>query len=83
MLSQAYDITTDCGVIFTGHGREAVDGLNETDKRFLFQLMETVQLHVSKVYDTHMDMKSVTHISNNSLAREFQKHLSNVSRKNG
>ena len=55
-----------------------VDGLNATDKQFIFQLMTTLQLTGSKDYDTHMEMHSAIHKSNFGLTQEFQKYLLNT-----
>ena len=43
-FSQDYYVIIDRGFITKKHGREVVDGLNTTDKRFLFKLMANVQL---------------------------------------
>ena len=53
-FSHAYNIIIYCGVVSPGHGTEVVDGLNDTDKRFLSMLMKNVQLPSVSAYDTHM-----------------------------
>ena len=77
MLSPSYNIISDHGFSVTEHGREVVDGLNTTYKRFLLQLMNIVQLYGYKGHGNHMDLHSSTHNSDISLARELQKYLSN------
>ena len=57
----------DRGISAPGHGREILDGLNTTDKSFLFQLISTVQFMGAKRYDTQMEMHSGTPNSNISL----------------
>ena len=83
MLSQVFSVIIDCGISAPRHGRKVVDGLNSIDKRFLLQLMSTVQLTGGKVYNTQMFMHTRTHTSDVGLAREFQKHLSTAACKNG
>ena len=82
-MSQDYNIITGHGVSELGNDREVVDVLNTTDKRFTFQLMITVKLHVSKRYDTQIEIHSTAHKADVILAQELQKHLSNESCKNG
>ena len=53
MLSQALFGNIDRVISVSGHGRELVDGLNFVGKRFLPQLMATVQLPGAKNYYTH------------------------------
>ena len=43
-MSQCYSIKINRGIIAPGHGKEFVDGLNDVDKRYIYQLMPTVQL---------------------------------------
>ena len=83
MLSQAYNVKDWPWFIVTGHGREVVDGLNATYRKFLFQLMSTVKLTGKKGYDTQMVMLYETSTAAVSLVQEFQKNLSNASRKHG
>ena len=47
-------------------------------KRFLLQMMETVQLARTKVFDTQINIHSLIHNSYVSLAQEFQKHLADA-----
>ena len=52
MLSQAFYVNIDRDIIEPGHSREVLDFLNAIDKRFILQLIPTVQLSASKIYDT-------------------------------
>ena len=49
MLSQAFYVIIERGTSFIGHGRQVVDGLNSILKRFLIQLMSSVQISYAKV----------------------------------
>ena len=71
MLPQAFYVIIDCGISAQGHEREVVYGLNVNDKRFIFQLMSTVQLIYKKYHGTQMVMHSGTCTSNVSLDIEF------------
>ena len=68
MLSQFYDVIKDQNVSEPGDVRELVDGLNSTDKSYLFQLMATVQITDSNIYYIHMVMHSSTSNADVSLA---------------
>ena len=69
MLSQAFSFIIYHGISSLGHSREVVDCFNAFEKRFIFQLMSTVQLKGSKRYDTQMVMHTVTRTSDVSLDR--------------
>ena len=81
MLAHEFHIITERGVGELGHGREVADSLNVTNKITLPILMKKVQLPGSKGYDTQIDMNTLTQKYDNSLAREFPKHLSDPSQK--
>ena len=49
VLSQRHSIIFYRGISAPGHGKEVVDGLNAIDKRYIYQLMSTVQLTGSKI----------------------------------
>ena len=83
MLSQTFSVIIDHSISAPEHGRKVVDGLNATEKRFLFQLISGVQLPGEKGYDTYTVMHTGTSTYNVILAREFLKHLSTVARKHG
>ena len=76
MLSHSYNIVIYRGVGTPGHGKYVVDGLNATDKRFLKMLMKTVQLPGESTNDSYMAMYNKTSNADISLARAFQKHIS-------
>ena len=76
MLAHKFHIITEQGVGELGHGREVADSLNVTNKITQPILMKKVQLPGSKGYDTQIDMNTLTQKYDNSLAREFPKHLS-------
>ena len=82
-MSQDFSVIIGRGIVAPGHDREVVDGLNDIDKSFLLRLIPTVQLMGKKDYHTKMVMHNGNHTSDVSLAREFQKHLSNATRKHG
>ena len=56
MLSQAFYVIIDRGVISPVNATEAVDGLDATKQCFIFQLTSTAQSPSAKMYDTHMDL---------------------------
>ena len=83
MLSQSYYVVIERGVIVPENGIDVVDGLNTTEKGFIFQLMATVQMTGSTRYDTHILMRSATSTADVNLAQELLKHLFNAARKHG
>ena len=44
VLSQRHSIIFDRGISAPGHGKEVVDVINAIEKRYMYQLMSTVQL---------------------------------------
>ena len=52
IMSQAFNIIIGLGISTPVHDREVVDGLNATEKRFVFQFMATVQLPDGQQFDT-------------------------------
>ena len=52
VMSQCYSIIIDLGISAPGHDKEVVDGINTVDKRYIYQLMSTVQLPVSNRFDS-------------------------------
>ena len=54
ILLQAFNIIIDRGISVQVHGKEVVDGLNYTHKRFIFHLMATIKLPGSQRIDTKM-----------------------------
>ena len=57
-LAHTYNIIIESGVGAPVHGREAVNCLNGTGKRFLSMLTTTVQLPGAAAYNTHMAMNN-------------------------
>ena len=57
-LSQRHSIIFYRGISAPEHGKELVYGLNAIDKRFMCQLMSTVQLTVSKTFEKQIIMDS-------------------------
>ena len=72
-MSQCYSIIIDRGISAPGHGKEVVYGLNTVDKRYIYQLMSTIQLYVSKIFDSHMQMNTGNQKYDVSLAKEIQR----------
>ena len=60
ILSHVYYIIISCGVGIPVHGRDIVDCINTIDKRFIFVLMENVQLPVSKGYINQVTIHTTT-----------------------
>ena len=65
-----------------GHGKEVVYGLNYVDKRYIYQLMFTFQLHGSNRFDSQMQIHTGKQKYDVILAKEFQHYLSKEHRKN-
>ena len=71
MLSHTVYVIIDRDINEPGHGRQVVDGLNAIGKRFLFQIIITVQLPCAKDYDTQMVMHTGGRTSDVSLSKEL------------
>ena len=56
MLSHIYNIVVDRSAGSPGHGKDVVDGLNTTYKRFISILMTAVQLHGTATNNAHKGM---------------------------
>ena len=69
VMSQCYSIIIDRGISAPGHGKEVVDGLNGVDKRCIYQLMSTVQLPGSSIFDSQMQMHTGNQKYDVSLAK--------------
>ena len=52
-----------------GHGKKVVYGLNAFDKHYIYQLISTVQLPGSKIFDSQIQMHTVTQKDDVSLAK--------------
>ena len=83
VMSQCYFIIIGRGISAPGHGKEVVDGLNAVDKRYMYQLMSTVQLPGSVRFDSQIKMHTGTENKDVSLAQEFKDHLEEEHLQNG
>ena len=83
MFSQDFSVIIDHDISAPGHGREVVYGINSSEKTFLLQLIPTVQLTSEKGYEKKVLMHNGDRTHDVSLARKFQKHLSNSAYKHG
>ena len=52
VISQCYSIIIDQGISAPGHVKDVVDVLNAVDKRYIYQLMTTVQIPGSNIFDS-------------------------------
>ena len=75
VMSQCYSIIIHQDISAHGHGKEIVDGLNDVDKRYIYQLMSTDQLHGSNRFDSQMQMHTGKQKYDVRLAKEFQHNL--------
>ena len=74
-FSRAYNSVIGCGVVSPVHGKDVVDGFNATDKSFLTMFMTTVQLSGTATNNSHMFIHTTISNTYISLARLFQKHI--------
>ena len=75
VMSQTYSIIIYCGISAPGHGKEVVDGLNDVDKHYIYQLMSKFQLPGSVIFDSQIKMHTGTEKKDVSLAQEFKNYL--------
>ena len=59
-MSQCYSVIIDRVISETGNGKEAVDGINTIDKRYIYRFMSNVHLPGSKIFDFWMQMHTGT-----------------------
>ena len=69
VMSKCYFIILDRGISAPDNGKEVVDLFNDVDKRHIYQLMSTVQLPGSNIFDSHMQMYTVNQKYDVSLAK--------------
>ena len=69
VMSQCYSIIIDRGISAPGNGKEVVDGLNDVDKFYIYQLMSTAQLPGSNIFDSQIQMHTGNQEYNVSLAK--------------
>ena len=81
VMSQCYYIIIDQVISAPGHGKEVVDGINAVDKCYIYQLMFTVQLPVSNIFDLKMKIHTGNQNYDVSLAKKFQHYLKNITAK--
>ena len=74
-MLQCFSVIIDKGISAPGHGKEVVDGINDVDKCYIYQLMSNVQLPGSKRFDPQMQMETDNQKNYVSLANEFQQHM--------
>ena len=55
-MSQCYSIIIDRGMRATQHGKKVVDGINDVDMCYKYQLISTVQLPGSNRFDYQMQI---------------------------
>ena len=75
VMSQCYSVIIEQGISEPGNGKEVVDGLNAVDKCYIYQLMSYVQLPVSNIFYSQMQMHKGNKKYDVSLAKDFQHHL--------
>ena len=69
VMSQCYSIIIDRGISAPGHGKEVVYGINAVDKRYIYQLVSTVQLPGSIRFDSQIKIYTGTKKYDVSLAK--------------
>ena len=60
VMSQCYSIIIDRRILAPGHDKEVVNGLDYVDKRYIYQLISTVQLPGSVRFDSQNKMHTGT-----------------------
>ena len=60
-----------------------VDGINNVDRRYIYQLMSTVQIPGPNIFDSQIQMHTGNQKYDVSLAKEFQHYLTKEHCKNG
>ena len=83
VISHTYSLIIDRNISAPGHGKEVVDGLNDVDQSYIYQLMSEVQLPGSIRFDSQIKIHTGTEKKDLILAREFKNHLEVEHRKNG
>ena len=75
VMSKCYSIIIDRGINAPGHGKEVVDGLNDVDKRYIYQFIPKVQLPGSFIFDSQIKMHTVTEKKAVSLSKDLKDNL--------
>ena len=68
VMSQCYSIIIYLCLSAPGHGKEVVYGINDVDKRYIYQLMSSVQIPGSNVFDSQMQIHTGTQKDDVSLS---------------
>ena len=66
-----------------GNIKEVVDEINAVDRRYIYQLISTIQLHGSKIFDSQIQMHIGTPKDDVILDKKFQHRLTKEHHKNG
>ena len=82
-MYQCYYIIIDRGISAPGNVKEVVYVLNDVDNRYIYQFISTVQLPVSNIFYSQMQMHTGNQKDDVILAKEFKHHLKKEHRKNG
>ena len=56
VITQCHSIMIHRGISAPGNDKEVVDGLNAVDKRYIYQVMSTVQLPISNRFDSQIQI---------------------------
>jgi hypothetical protein len=83
MLSFMFKLTIDRMIHAPGHGKDEVDGLNATTKRFLQQKMSTTNLNNDQGEEKRMDPWAMEGGSSKCLSSEAKRLLEEPERKDG
>ena len=68
-MPQCYSVIFDRGISAPGNGKDVVNGINSIEKRYIYQLMSNVKLPGSKIFDSHILMKSCKQNNDVSMAK--------------
>ena len=69
VMPQCYSIIIDRGIGEPVHGKYVVYGLNAVDKRYVYQLMYTVTIYGSNIFDPQMQIYTGNQKYDISLAK--------------
>jgi hypothetical protein len=83
LLSAVHNIVIDRAIGAPGHGKDIVDGLNATDKRFLASKMRMIGLPEGSDAENRMAAESMVEGTSKSLAVECARLLSASTRNEG
>ena len=83
LMSQTYFIIIDRGISAPGYGKEVVDGLNDVEKRYIYQLISMLQLPGSVRFDSQINIHTGAENKDVSLAKEFKDHIEGEHHQNG